>query len=220
MRVSAVFAGGTKFVTTSSMKRAIPLLFAFFLVACQGTLDMDSEKQERTSPYAEALRANAEDDESAPVDTPADSPADTTQPTQTAPAPTPEPAEETAPEPEPAEETAPEPAPEPEEETLPEPGSIVEFQIAEGTGTAAWNTKDDPVVVYDGQVLKITNFDNRNHRMHASQEAPVPHGGDLVPGQSEEYVVSGTMSVGDEAMLWDHNDGRSAAFWVEARPYP
>ena len=123
----------------------------------------------------------------------------------------------TEPDPDSAPMTEPEPEP---EETLPEPGSIVDFEIAQGTGTGPWNTADDPVVAYVGQVLRITNFDDRDHQMHATDDAPVPHGNVLRPGQSAEYVVSSPAAIGDQADMWDHNDGRNAAFWVEALEYP
>ncbi len=99
----------------------------------------------------------------------------------------------------------------------PEPGSIVEFRITEGTGTGAWNTREEAVVVYVGQILRIINEDSRDHQLHAGDNAPVDHGNRLVPGQSQDLEVERPMELGDNPQLYDHNDGRDAAFWIESR---
>ena len=195
----------------AGMTRWLPILCLFF-AACQGTLDLDDGSVQDGSAGLTAAAA---------VQPAADAPADaapppaTSTPTPTDTTPVDEPPPTTDPVP-----PEPEPEPEPEEPALPEPGSTVEFTIAQGTGTGAWNTPETAVVVYVGQVLRLTNFDDRDHHMHAANDAAVDHGGNLRPGQSEDHVVVSAMPVGTEARLWDHNDGRDAAFWVEAREYP
>lgn len=96
----------------------------------------------------------------------------------------------------------------------PEPGTIVEFTIEEGTGSGAWNSREEAVVLYVGQILRLTNLDSRDHQLHAGDDAPVDHGNRLVPGQSQDLEVESPMELGS---LYDHNDGRSAEFWLEAR---
>lgn len=200
------------------MIRWLPVLLFLVGSSCYGTLELGDESYDES-----ALVASESATPTLPStqDTPADA---QPQPSTSEPAPSATPSPAPAAEPDPTEEPVEPPVEEEEEEevepALPEPGSIVDFEIAQGTGTAAWNTADDPVVVYVGQVLRVTNLDDRDHRMHASSAAPVPHGGRLQPGQSEEYVVSSPLVVGDSAELWDHDIGRSASFWVESRPYP
>jgi hypothetical protein len=107
-----------------------------------------------------------------------------------------------------------------EPDMRPEPGTIVEFRIAEGTGTGSWNTQEDPVVVYVGQILRLINEDSRDHQLHAGDGAAVDHGNLMVPGQSQDLEVTqpmAPMALGDSPQLYDHNDGRSAAFWLESR---
>lgn len=103
-----------------------------------------------------------------------------------------------------------------EADVRPAPGSVVEFQIVEGTGSGPWNSRDDAVVVYVGQILRITNLDSRDHQLHAGDDAAVDHGSRMVPGQSLDFDVERAMSLGDNPRLYDHGDGRSAAFWLES----
>lgn len=191
------------------MVRLLAIL-SLFLVACQGTLEMEDPGAASPAPVPTAAVSSAPQAPAPTTPTTApDPPADTVAPTTPGP---------TTPEEPPLEEEPPveeEPTP-----TLPEPGSTVEFTIAQGTGAGPWNTPETAVVVYVGQVLRVTNFDDRDHQIHASSAAPIPHGNRIVPGQSEEYVVTSPLTVGTEAQLWDHGDGRNAPFWVEAREYP
>ncbi len=194
------------------MIRWLPILLLLTFAACEGTMSLDDD----SAALQDGASALAPGADTTPAPT---SPADTT-PAPTTPAPTTTPTTTPPAEPEPEVPTEPDPEPEPEEPALPELGSIVEFQISPGTGGGAWNTSADAVVVYVGQVLRITNFDDRDHTMHAADNAAVDHGNTIRPGQSEDHVVTSPQPVGTEARMWDHGEGRAAAFWVEARDYP
>lgn len=177
-------------------------------VACQGTLDMEEE-------FADGNRGRPDATTNIQQTTESSSSDGTTTPPLTAPdAGTSEDA--TTPSPD----TGPDLPTEPDmgsPDMRPEPGSVVEFRIQEGTGTGEWNTRDEPVVAYVGQILRIVNEDSRDHQLHAGDGAAVDHGGRLVPGQAEELEVERPMDLGDNPRLYDHNIGRDAAFWLEAR---
>lgn len=120
---------------------------------------------------------------------------------------------------EPVEDDAPEDEEEVEEEIeepVGEPGTYVDFFITNGTGSDAWNSRDEPVVIYVGQILRVFNDDSRDHQIHSPDDGPFPHGNRIAPGAFATYEIEAPLEIGDRATLYDHNDGPSAAFWVMA----
>ena len=170
------------------------------LSACEGTLDMDAFDQQTQQ------QLDAQPVVQAPQPQVARRPPTQPEPEVEAPQPEPDP-------------TIEEPVEEPMEEvpTRPEPGTVVEFTIQQGTGAQAWNTKEEPVVVYVGQILRLTNFDDRDHQLHSGDAGAVDHGSRIRPGQSLDMEVKRTLEVGDSAKMWDHGDGRDAPFWVVSK---
>lgn len=96
--------------------------------------------------------------------------------------------------------------------TLP-PSNIVTFSIPAGTGNKPWNTAANPVVVFRGQILRITNNDSMVHRLHTGGR-PCPHQpGNISTGQSFDCVASQTHAA-TATDTYDHNVGNSANFYV------
>jgi negative regulator of replication initiation len=93
----------------------------------------------------------------------------------------------------------------------------VEFHIAAGTGTSAWNTREQAVVATVGDTLRIVNDDSVPHRLHTSG-VPFQHPDDsIAPGQSQDFVLQAPFEPGVNQPLYDHNSGPTAAFWIIVR---
>src|SRR5262245_50451183 len=52
---------------------------------------------------------------------------------------------------------------------------VVEFRIAQGTGTNSWNTEETKVEVKVGDILRIINDDDVVHRLHTDEDRPCAH---------------------------------------------
>ncbi len=177
-------------------------LILFGIFGCEGTLDMSDLESEQTALDAQPVVSSPQ-------------PTATPLPTDPGPADTPTTEEPTEELPEPVAE----PEPEPEVPTRPGPGTVVEFTIQQGTGASDWNSKDEPVVVYVGQILRITNFDDRDHQLHSPGDGPVDHSSRIRPGESLNLeVMRPQEQLGDQSRLYDHADGRSASFWLVSHP--
>ncbi len=189
-------------------KQVAGIFILVFSFGCDGTLEanlVDAESAEESQ--EEAYAADPAEDPTL------DARADSFEPAPSTEVPD-EPEEELEPESESEPEVA-EP-PEPEEPARPEPGSIVEFTIAEGTGSNPWNSKENPVEVYVGQFLVVYNNDSRPHRIHSPQNGPFPHGREIPPGGFSSYEIVRALDVGETPTLYDHDDGPGAAFWLRA----
>jgi predicted CopG family antitoxin len=93
----------------------------------------------------------------------------------------------------------------------------VEFHIPAGTGTNAWNTREQAVVATVGDRLRIVNDDSVPHRLHTNG-APFPHPADsIAPGQSQDFGLQTPFDPGVNSPLHDHNSGTTAAFWIIVR---
>jgi len=186
----------------------IALFMVAFLFACDGTLEAGYEETAQSASEESQEEAYESDDAVDPTTEESDEKADSLEPT---------PDEEPEPESEPETTELEEPAePEETEPTRPEPGSVVEFAIQDGTGAAAWNSRDNPVEVYVGQYLVVYNEDSRPHRIHSPENGPIAHGRDIPPGGFASYEVVSALEVGTNPTLYDHNDGPGAAFWIRA----
>jgi hypothetical protein len=96
-------------------------------------------------------------------------------------------------------------------------GSLVEFRIPANTGARAWNSSENPVRVKVGDTLRIINDDSISHRLHTF-DRPCPHqDGESRPGEFYDCVVSTTVDPQVD-LLYDHNFGPEARFWLVATP--
>ncbi len=96
------------------------------------------------------------------------------------------------------------------------PVQIVEFRIAAGTGSRPWNSFSNPVRVRVGQILRVHNDDTTAHAIHAGG-SPFQHGKRIDPGSFRDHpVLSPHQPVDGSPQIYDHNNGRGAAFWVVA----
>ena len=90
---------------------------------------------------------------------------------------------------------------------------VIEFEIAAGTGSNAWNTQETTVNVRVGDILRITNKDSEVHRLHTNGR-PCSHGPDLLEGEIWDCEIQKTYDLESEGPLYDHyND---ALFWLNA----
>lgn len=92
---------------------------------------------------------------------------------------------------------------------------IVEFHIAPGTGSGAWNTRATMVNVKVGQTLRIINDDDIPHLLHTFDRPCAHQGPESLPGQHYDCVISTTANP-DIDLLYDHNFGEKSRFWVRA----
>ena len=89
--------------------------------------------------------------------------------------------------------------------------STVTFHIANGTGSAAWNSQAAPIHAHVGDTLRIVNDDSVPHRPHTNG-APFAHPAtDIAPGGSSDYPLTAPFS----GSLYDHDFGNMAQIWVD-----
>jgi predicted CopG family antitoxin len=92
--------------------------------------------------------------------------------------------------------------------------TVVPFHIAAGTDAHAWNSPDDPVTASVGDTLRIFNDDSVPHRLH-TDGVPFTHpASDIQPGTSADYVLTAPFSSAAGHILYDHDHGVEAAFWL------
>lgn len=100
----------------------------------------------------------------------------------------------------------------------PPPPTRIDFRIPAGTGPAAWNARERPVMGIVGQTLRIFNDDAVGHRLHTNG-APFPHGDtDIAPGGFSDFVLRAPFDLNPPQPLYDHNFGPPAQFWITVRP--
>jgi predicted CopG family antitoxin len=109
------------------------------------------------------------------------------------------------------------PAPEPSPQPAPSPApdaAIFEFHVASGTGSGAWNTREQLVTLRVGRVLRIVNDDSIAHRLHTPGR-PFPHPAvDVPPGGSQDFVLATPYDPATDPPLYDHDSGPNAVFWL------
>ena len=100
---------------------------------------------------------------------------------------------------------------------------VIEFRIAAGTGQNPWNTKANPVQIKlpaTGSVtLRIINDDTTPHVLH-TDGVPCPHGNIGAPlkkGDKYDCVIRKAFDSTAGGVLYDHNVGESAFFYVKAQ---
>lgn len=93
---------------------------------------------------------------------------------------------------------------------------IVDFQIAAGTGAGPWNTSDNPVRAWVGDVVRFHNADTAPHRLHASGSPGDHWAEDLAPGATLDWALTNTSVLGD--LLYDHDYDTSARFYIAVDP--
>jgi hypothetical protein len=99
----------------------------------------------------------------------------------------------------------------------PRPPSLVEFRIPAGTAGRAWNTADTSVVAMVGDTLRIVNADAVAHRLHTTG-VPFPHPeGDILPGQSTDFLLAAAFDPPGTSALQDHAVGPDARFFLRVR---
>jgi len=90
---------------------------------------------------------------------------------------------------------------------------LVSFRIAEGTGNAPWNSPETRIQLKVGQTLRIINDDTVAHRLHTNGR-PCAHGPNIPPGGFFDCVLAQTYSEAANGILYDHNAGTSARFYL------
>lgn len=103
---------------------------------------------------------------------------------------------------------------------------IVEFHIPAGAGAGPWNTKASPLeirlpadVVKNPVTLRIINDDSTAHVLHTNG-APCPHqniGAPTRTGGVHECVIKAPFDSTAGGVLYDHNKGQGAWFYVRAK---
>ncbi len=92
--------------------------------------------------------------------------------------------------------------------------AVVEFRIEPGTGSGAWNSRENILTVRVGQVLRIHNDDVVGHTLH-TYGAPVEHGEWIEPGAHADHEVIEEYDPGSgPPWTYGHEAGESAAFWL------
>lgn len=91
----------------------------------------------------------------------------------------------------------------------------VDFTIPAGTASNPWNTMATAVETFIGQTLKITNMDSITHQYHTNAR-PCGHGSAMPPGGSTNCVITRAYDYRTDGVLYDHNLGTRAAFYVVA----
>ena len=89
---------------------------------------------------------------------------------------------------------------------------IVDFTIPAGTGSGPWNTSDNPVLAWIGDVVRFHNADSVPHRLHADGGVGAHWATDLGPGGTLDWPLTGTSTLGD--VLYDHDYGMTARFYL------
>lgn len=91
----------------------------------------------------------------------------------------------------------------------------VDFTIPAGTGSNPWNTMATAVETFVGQTLKITNMDSITHQYHTNGR-PCGHGSAMAAGGTTNCVITRAYDYRTDGVLYDHNLGTRAAFYVVA----
>ncbi len=92
------------------------------------------------------------------------------------------------------------------------------FHIPAGTGTQAWNKREDVIVATVGSTLRLVNDDTVPHRLH-TDGAPFPHpSADLQPDQTADFLLQAPFDSGTNHPLHDHSAGPSSQFWINVTP--
>jgi len=100
----------------------------------------------------------------------------------------------------------------------PAPSSTIVFTIPAGTGSQPWNTQATELVAAVGNVLQIVNDDAVPHRLHTTGQ-PFPHPAtDIMPGQSDSFVLQTAYDPRLRGPLHDHAAGTTAEFWITVLP--
>ena len=98
-----------------------------------------------------------------------------------------------------------------------DPTGTIVFHIPAGTGDQPWNTPERVIIATVGNILRIVNDDSVPHRLHTSG-IPFPHPNtDILPGQSADFVLQAPFDPGPSQLLYDHNAGPNAQFWINVR---
>jgi hypothetical protein len=121
-----------------------------------------------------------------------------------------------APGPSPAPPPPPGPAPSPPGPTPPLAPSpaIFEIHIPSGTGSGAWNTREQMFTLRVGTALRIVNDDSVPHRLHTAGK-PFPHPAEDIPtGGSQDFLLQTPYDPATDPPLYDHDVGPSAVFWL------
>lgn len=99
--------------------------------------------------------------------------------------------------------------------SAPEINMKVTFTIPAGTGNKPWNDAATTVETFIGQTLEIKNGDTVTHRLHTNGR-PFPHGNNIAPGASGNYVIAQSYSRAANGAVYDHIAGTSAPFSLVA----
>lgn len=90
----------------------------------------------------------------------------------------------------------------------------VTFTIKPGTGTGAWNTSAETLVLETGDFLNLVNGDSVEHALHTGGK-PCEHSDYLQPGQSQKLEMTGTWNPETDKPLYDHFHQSTGFFWLK-----
>jgi predicted CopG family antitoxin len=94
----------------------------------------------------------------------------------------------------------------------------IEFRMRAGTGSSAWNNQAETVVGVVGQTLRVYNDDTVPHRLHTNG-VPFPHAAtDIAPNSFQDFMLQAPSPAAN--LIYDHNFGQNARFWLEVKPAP
>lgn len=94
--------------------------------------------------------------------------------------------------------------------------SLVEFHIPAGTGNKAWNTPATTVEVNVGDTLRIINDDSAPHQLHTFDRPCEHQPTESQPGEFYDCPIQTTVDPRFD-VLYDHNHGASARFYLKTR---
>ena len=107
----------------------------------------------------------------------------------------------------------------------PSGGEAATFAITAGTGGKSWNAATAPIELYIGMTLTIKNADTISHQLHvdrydanpAMNGHPCAHEVDpMAPGGSYDCVVTKAYNPATDPVIYDHNAGPTARFYLVA----
>ncbi len=90
---------------------------------------------------------------------------------------------------------------------------IIEFRIVKGTGSQAWNSPGQTLMLKVGDTLRIYNDDDVVHQLHTPGR-PCSHGRSFAPGTSFDCVASKSYSLSRDGAIYDHGHGPKAPFYI------
>ena len=94
------------------------------------------------------------------------------------------------------------------------PTDNVTFRIVSGTAGSPWNMLANPIRVFVGQTLAVSNDDSVNHQIHANGQ-PFNMPGVIAPNTTQNIPITSAHPLAQND-LYDQGFGTNAAIYIEA----